>query len=76
MDLKDVLAANLRRLLNERGFTQEDLAERAGVSSRYVGAIERADASASVTILGQIATALSVEPGALLEAVKSSSERL
>lgn len=74
MDLKDALAVNLRRLRHERGLTQEDLAERAGISSRYVGAIERADVSASVTVLGQIAAALSVEPGDLLKAVQSSSE--
>ncbi len=47
--------------------TQEELAERAGLSSRYIGAIERADVSASVTVLGQIADALEMEPGALLQ---------
>ena len=41
-------------------------AERAGLSARYVGAIERGDVSASVTVLGQIAEALGVEPGDLL----------
>lgn len=33
---------------------------------RYVGAIERGDVSASVTVLGQIADALEIEPGELL----------
>lgn len=75
MDLKDVLAANVRRLRHERQLTQEGLAERAGISSRYVGAVERGDVSASVTILGQIAAALSVEPGDLLDVVKSSPDR-
>jgi transcriptional regulator with XRE-family HTH domain len=42
---------------------QEELAERAGLSARYVGAIERGDLSASVTVLGQIAEALGIEPG-------------
>src|SRR6266849_5565210 len=36
------------------------------LSARYVGAIERGDVSASVTVLGQIAEALGVEPGDLL----------
>lgn len=75
MDLKDVLAANVRRLRHERQLTQEGLAERAGISSRYVGAVERGDVSASVTILGQIAAALSVKPGDLLDVVKSSPDR-
>jgi len=42
-------------------------AERAGLSARYVGAIERGDVSASVTVLGQIAEALGAEPGDLLK---------
>ena len=46
--------------------TQEELAERAGLSARYVGAIERGDVSASITVLGQIAEALGVEPSDLL----------
>jgi transcriptional regulator with XRE-family HTH domain len=66
MDLKEVMAVNLRRLRHDKQMTQEDLAERSGLSARYVGAIERADVAASVTVLGQIAEALDVEPGELL----------
>ncbi len=57
---------NLRRKRHDQHMTQEELAERAGLSARYVGAIERGDVSASVTVLGQIAQALGVEPGDLL----------
>ena len=67
MDLKDVMAINLRRTRHNQQLTQEELAERAGLSARYVGAIERAAVSASVTVLGQIAEALGVEPGDLLK---------
>ena len=66
MDLKEIMAINLRRKRHDQNMTQEELAERAGVSARYVGAIERGDVSASVTVLGQIAEALGVEPGDLL----------
>ncbi len=66
MDLKEIMAMNLRRKRHDQHMTQEDLAERAGLSARYVGAIERGDVSASVTVLGQIAEALGVEPGDLL----------
>jgi len=66
MDLKEIMAMNLRRKRHEQHMTQEELAERAGLSARYVGAIERGDVSASVTVLGQIAEALGVEPGDLL----------
>jgi transcriptional regulator with XRE-family HTH domain len=60
------MAMNLRRKRNDQHMTQEELAERAGLSARYVGAIERGDVSANVTMLGQIAEALGVEPGDLL----------
>lgn len=70
MDLKEVMAKNLRRARHDKKLTQEELADRAGLSMRYIGAIERADVSASVTVLGQIADALEIEPG---ELVKRSS---
>ena len=62
MDLKEIMAVNLRRKRHDLQMTQEELAERAGLSARYVGAIERGDVSASVTVLGQIAEALGAEP--------------
>lgn len=68
MDLKEVMAINLRRMRHDKQLTQEELADRSGLSARYVGAVERADVSASVTVLGQIADALGVEPGDLLKA--------
>ncbi len=69
MDLKEVMARNLRRARHDKKLTQEELADRAGLSMRYVGAIERGDVSASVTVLGQIADALEIEPGELLNKV-------
>ncbi len=67
MDLKEIMARNLRRARHDKKLTQEELADRAGLSMRYVGAIERGDVSASVTVLGQIADALEIDPGELLK---------
>lgn len=67
MDLKEVMAKNLRRARHDKKLTQEELADRAGLSMRYVGSIERGDVSASVTVLGQIANALGIEPAELLK---------
>jgi transcriptional regulator with XRE-family HTH domain len=66
MDLKEVMALNLRRVRHAQSMTQEELAERAALSARYVGSIERASVSASVTVLGRIADALGVSPCALI----------
>ena len=70
MDLKQVVAINLRRIRHAKKMTQEELAEAAGLSARYVGAIERADKSPSVSVLGRIADALMIEPSDLIQPVK------
>ena len=70
-DLKDIVAINVRRLRREKGWTQEDLAERVRLSVRYLGQIERAQASMSVTVLGRIAEALEIEPANLMERQRS-----
>ena len=66
MDLKEAMAINLRRERHARDMTQEELADRAGLSSRYLGSIERGAVSASVTVLGQLAKALRVSPCELI----------
>jgi transcriptional regulator with XRE-family HTH domain len=66
MDLKEALATNLRRERHAREMTQEELADRAGLSSRYLGSIERGSVSASVTVLEQLARALRVSPCELI----------
>lgn len=75
MDLKEVMAVNLRRLRHAKDMTQEELAERAGLSARYVGGIERADVSASVTVLGRIAEALDIEATELVRASPAQKRR-
>ncbi len=75
MDLKEVMAVNLRRLRHEKEMTQEELAEKAGLSARYIGAIERADVSARVTVLGRIADALEVDASELVRALPSRARK-
>jgi transcriptional regulator with XRE-family HTH domain len=75
MDLKQVVAINLRRLRHAKQLTQEDLAERSGLSVRYVGAIERADVSASITVLGRLADALNVDAVDLVQRTRSRVSR-
>jgi transcriptional regulator with XRE-family HTH domain len=67
MDLKDALAVNVRRIRHEKEMTQEELADQAGLSARYLGSIERAAVSASVTVLGQLADALRVDASDLIQ---------
>ena len=70
VDLKNVVATNLRRLRHGNGWTQEDLASYVGLSARYVGQVERGQASMSVTILGRFAGALGVKPAELVKSTE------
>ena len=65
-DLKEIVAINVRRLRHDRGWTQEDLADRVGLSARYVGQIERAQASMTITVLGRIANVFEIEVAKLV----------
>jgi transcriptional regulator with XRE-family HTH domain len=68
MDLKKAMAINVRRERHAKDLTQEELADRAGLSPRYLGSIERAAVSASVTVLGRLAQALRIDPCELIRA--------
>jgi transcriptional regulator with XRE-family HTH domain len=61
MDLRDVLATNLRRLRNEKGLAQDDLAYEAEVSRSYLSQLEKGAFYASLKIPEKLAKALEVE---------------
>src|SRR4051812_10319786 len=61
------LGASIRMLRLEKGWSQEQLAERAGLSYKFVGEVERGVGNPSVETLFEIATALGVEPVAFFE---------
>jgi transcriptional regulator with XRE-family HTH domain len=75
MDLREVFAANLRRLRHERGLSQDDLAYEAEVSRSYLSQLEKGTYYASLKILGKLATVLNVEPAELLKPPKSGHRR-
>ena len=67
MTLRRILARNLKRLRRERGLTQEELADRAGLNRNYVGMIEREENAATVDTLEALAEALQVDVSRLIE---------
>ena len=65
--LVTVFAGNVRRLRKERGLSQEDLAEAAGVHRTYIGMIERGEKNVTIYNIERNAAALKVRPGSLLD---------
>jgi len=67
MSLGGIVARNIRRLREERGLTQEELAARIRINRNYVGMIERQENSPTVAMLERIARALGIEPARLFD---------
>ena len=67
MDLREVFAANLRRLRHHKGLSQDDLAYEAEVSRSYLSQLETGGFYASLKVIGRLADALKAEPSEFLE---------
>ncbi len=69
MDMRRLVGLNFARLRRERGFTQEQFAEKSGFTQQYVSDLERGRRNPTVVTLFHLATALDVEPAELLAAI-------
>ncbi|MDP1630199.1 MAG: helix-turn-helix transcriptional regulator [Caulobacter sp.] len=67
MRWETIVGENVRRLRIERGLSQEALAGEAGLAMRHLGRIERGEGNPTVSMLGQLASALGTTPSMLLE---------
>lgn len=65
-DIRSKFGNHLKKLRLERKLTQEELADRAGVHSTYIGQIERGIRNPSLVNLHRLAKALRVNGGKLL----------
>lgn len=63
--VKSRFGSRLRQLRDERGYSQEELAEQAGLHRNYVGGIERGERNVALENIVKLAKALSVKPGDL-----------
>lgn len=63
--VKSRFGSRLRQLRDQRGYSQEELAERAGLHRNYVGGIERGERNVALENIVKLARALSVKPSDL-----------
>lgn len=65
--LRDIVARNMRKLRAERGWSQEFLANEAGLNRTYLSAVERSEQNISVDNLYRVAEGFGVEAWTLLK---------
>lgn len=70
MDWPAIVGRNVRRLRQERGLTQEQLAFEAKLDLTYVGGIERGRRNPSLLVMVRLAEALGANPKDLVDASK------
>lgn len=59
-DIRRRFGSRVRELRNARGWSQEGLADRAGVHRTYVGSVERGEQNISLTNIERLAATLGV----------------
>ena len=66
MEIREILAVNLKRLRRAKGLSQEELAHQVGIDRTYVSALERRVYAASIDLVDRLAKALQVDTQTLL----------
>ncbi len=75
MEIREVLAINLRKHRRARGLSQEELAHRADIDRTYISALERSVYAAGIDVVDRLARVLGLEAADLLRRPSSSSRR-
>jgi transcriptional regulator with XRE-family HTH domain len=66
---KSLFGMAIRALREERGYSQEELAERAGLHRNYVGGVERGERNVALENIVKLAGALSVRTRDLFDSL-------
>ncbi|MGO9107294.1 MAG: helix-turn-helix domain-containing protein [Dissulfurispiraceae bacterium] len=66
MDVKLLLARNVREYREKLGFSQEELAEVSGLHRTYISGIERGVRNPTISVVAVLAKALNISVSALL----------
>ena len=74
MSLKDVFKENVKYYRKQLKLTQESLAKLSGVSTNYIGEIERTGRKATLETIEKVANGLNIDPSLLLVSRKKDNE--
>ena len=69
MDIRKKFGKRLRALREERGWSQEEFADRAGLHRTYVSAVERGVRNPTLSVLERLAKALGVSMADLVQTI-------
>ena len=69
MDVRKKFGKQLRALREERGWSQEEFADRAGLHRTYVSAVERGVRNPTLSVLERLAKALGIKLSELLATI-------
>jgi transcriptional regulator with XRE-family HTH domain len=61
MDMRRLVGRNLARIRNDKGLTQEALAERSGFSQQYLSGLEQGRRNPTIVTVYEIVQALGVD---------------
>lgn len=75
-DLRVVFGRRMRALRHARGFSQEELAHRAGMHATYLGGIERGERNPALLNIGRLARALGLPLAELFGPVRDRPRRV
>ena len=75
-NVSEKIGIRIRNLRKQADLTQQELAEQAGVSYKYLGQVERGQVNLSVEKLIEIAGGLHIAPSELFEAPAGESPTL
>lgn len=75
MSLKDVFKENVKYYRKQLKLTQESLTKLSGVSTNYIGEIERTGRKATLETIEKVANGLNIDPSLLLVSRKKDNEQ-
>jgi len=71
MDMRKLVGRNVKRIRQEKGLTQEQLADLSGFSQQYLSGLEQGRRNPTIVSLYELATALGVSH---MELVRSAED--